>query len=173
LAKHKNLGGYGGRTDFRSGPYSIHAEHAGLPYRYSVWHVDLQGMTLTLRLPITRTQIGHVVAVFYHRVQVRSVLGPTFVTHVTDWSLHEAKITDFWANAILHERVYEGNPMKKHMQAGHLEPDHFRTWLAIFDDILQAELSSDVAQRWSALAHRIGRGLQYGLQAQKGGIPVL
>jgi hemoglobin len=130
-------------------------------------------MTLTLRLPITRTQIGHVVAVFYHRVQVRSVLGPTFVTHVTDWSLHEAKITDFWANAILHERVYEGNPMKKHMQAGHLEPDHFRTWLAIFDDILQAELSSDVAQRWSALAHRIGRGLQYGLQAQKGGIPVL
>tara|TARA_B110000908_G_C10260609_1_gene458980 strand:- start:2203 stop:2595 length:393 start_codon:yes stop_codon:yes gene_type:complete len=130
-------------------------------------------MTLTPRFQITRTQIAHVVAVFYHRVRMDSVLGPIFATHVTDWSLHEAKITDFWANAILHERVYDGNPMKKHMQAGNVEPDHFRTWLAIFDDVLQAELQSDVAQLWSALAHRIGRGLQYGLQAQKGGIPVI
>jgi hemoglobin len=63
--------------------------------------------------------------------------------------------------------------MQKHMQAGNVEPDHFRTWLAIFDDVLQVELPADVAQSWSLLAHRIGRGLQYGLQTQKGGIPVL
>lgn len=70
-------------------------------------------MTLSPRFQITRTQIAHVVAVFYYRVRVDSVLGPIFATHVTDWSLHEAKITDFWASVILHERVYDGNPMKK------------------------------------------------------------
>jgi hemoglobin len=130
-------------------------------------------MTLPPRFPITRPQIAHVVAVFYKRVREDALLGPIFAIHIADWTPHEAKITNFWANAILHERVYDGNPMQKHMQAGNVEPEHFRTWLAIFDEVLQAELPTDVAHSWSALAHRIGRGLQYGIQPQKGGIPVL
>lgn len=130
-------------------------------------------MNMPARFPVTRIQIARVVAVFYSRVRGDAVLGPIFAAHVTDWTPHEEKITNFWANAILHERVYDGNPMQKHMQAGNVDPDHFRTWLAIFDDVLQAELPTDAAQSWSALAHRIGRGLQYGLQTQKGGIPAL
>jgi hemoglobin len=130
-------------------------------------------MNMPPRFPVTRAQIARVVAVFYHRVREDTVLGPIFATHVVDWTPHEEKITNFWVNAILHGRVYDGNPMQKHMQAGNVEPDHFRTWLAIFDDVLQVELPADVAQSWSILAHRIGRGLQYGLQTQKGGIPVL
>lgn len=130
-------------------------------------------MTSPPRFPITRAQIAQVVAVFYERVRGHNVLGPIFATHVTDWVPHEEKITRFWANAILHERGYDGNPMQKHMQAGNVEPAHFRTWLAIFDDVLHKELPEDVAEPWSVLAHRIGRGLQYGLQTQKGGIPAL
>ena len=130
-------------------------------------------MNMPPRFPVTRAQIARVVAVFCHRVREDTVLGQIFATHVVDWTPHEEKITNFWVNAILHGRVYDGNPMQKHMQAGNVEPDHFRTWLAIFDDVLQVELPADVAQSWSLLAHRIGRGLQYGLQTQKGGIPVL
>ena len=115
-------------------------------------------MTSPPRFPITRAQIAQVVAVFYERVRGHNVLGPIFATHVTDWVPHEEKITRFWANAILHERDYDGNPMQKHMQAGNVEPAHFRTWLAIFDDVLHKELPEDVAEPWSVLAHRIGRG---------------
>lgn len=130
-------------------------------------------MSIPPRFPVTRDQIQHVVAVFYERIRNDAHLGPIFATHVTDWGPHEEKITDFWANAILHERGYDGNPMQKHMQAGNVEPAHFRIWLATFDDVLHSELPVEAAQSWSALAYRIGRGLQYGLQDYKGGIPAL
>jgi hemoglobin len=130
-------------------------------------------MTLPPRFPLTRTQIKQVVAVFYQRARVDAVLGPVFAAHVTDWAGHEEKITRFWANAILHERSYDGNPMQKHLQAGNVKSEHFAIWLPLFDEVLFAELPSDTAKSWSALAHRIGRGLQYGVQDVQGGVPQL
>lgn len=43
--------------------------------------------------------------------------------------------------------------------------DDFADWLAEFDVVLTEVLPEVPAQAWSALAHRIGQGLRFGLDA--------
>ncbi len=128
------------------------------------------------RFEITRSEIERVVAAFYEVVRVHPGLGPVFAMHVTDWPSHEAKIAGFWANAILHERSYDGNPLAVHRQAGNVRPGMFDAWLGLFDSVLKRELRPDQAAAWSMLAHRIGRSLRAGVvekQTGPGGVPIL
>lgn len=115
---------------------------------------------------ISPEEIDRVVRVFYARIRTHEVLGPVFSAHIADadWPSHEAKIASFWRNAILKERSYSGNPMRVHMQTSDVQPGHFTDWLALFDDVLVDQLETDKAQAFSALAHRIGRGLRLGLE---------
>lgn len=119
-------------------------------------------MTLA-RFPITPEQIDSVVADFYAGIRAHPKLGPVFASHVTDWPRHEEKIARFWRNAILLERSYDGNPMAVHKAAGNVRPGMFDDWLALFDQVLARRLPAETAQQWSALAHRIGRGLRMGV----------
>ena len=131
-------------------------------------------MKPTARIDLTAAQIDEVVAVFYDKVRHDPTLGPVLADKISDWPSHEVKIAAFWRNAILHERSYSGNPMRKHMQAGTVKDGHFPIWLALFDDVLAAQLSVDVAAGWSALAHRIGAGLRFGLtMGSTDGVPNL
>ncbi len=116
------------------------------------------------RLPVTRSQIERVVKRFYARVRSDPGLFDIFDAHVNDWPAHEKKIVGFWANAILYERDYSGNPMQVHMNAGNVMPAHFECWLGLFDKVLTEELEPEVARGWSALVHRIGQGLRFGLE---------
>jgi hemoglobin len=127
------------------------------------------------RIPVTPEQITRVVAAFYTDVRAHPDLGPVFAAHVTDWPSHEEKITRFWRNALLLERSYDGNPMQAHAAAGNVKRDHFTAWLSLFDAVLIREVPQPYAHAWSTLAHRIGRGLSYGLPSEKGisGIPCL
>ena len=128
-------------------------------------------MTLPPRFEITEAEIAAVVAAFYAEVRLHPVLGPVFAAHVTDWPTHEAKIARFWRNAILFERSYDGNPVAVHRAAGDVKPAMFAVWLALFDAILLREVPR-AAAGWSALAHRIGRGLRMGLETS-GDVPIL
>ena len=123
-------------------------------------------MTIPPRFEITAAEIDRVVAVFYARIRRHAVLGEVFAAHVTDWPEHEVKIASFWRNAILMERSYSGNPMRKHMAAGagNVHGAHFPQWLAVFDEVLRETLTADQAAAWSELAHRIGQGLWFGLE---------
>lgn len=95
--------------------------------------------------------------------------------HVSDWPTHEEKIGRFWRNALLLQRCYDGNPMQAHIAAGNVKGEHFPVWLSLFDEVLNQELPQSLAQAWSALAHRVGRGLSYGLPQEggKASIPCL
>lgn len=115
------------------------------------------------RIAVTEAQIDRVVSEFYSRVRANPELGPVFEVHVADWPTHEEKIGRFWRNALLLQRCYDGNPMQAHMAAGNVKRRHFAVWLSLFDSVLEQELPQPLAQAWSALAHRIGRGLSYGL----------
>ena len=53
--------------------------------------------------------------------------------------------------------------MQVHSAAGNVRSHHFEIWLAQFDTVLAEELPAALAQSWSRLAHRIGRGLSYGV----------
>lgn len=129
------------------------------------------------RFPVTEAQIAAVVAEFYECVRSHPGLGPVFAAHVRDWPAHEAKIVGFWRNAILHERAYDGNPLQVHRAAGNVRPGMFDAWLGLFDSVLKRELPAETAAAWSALAHRIGAGLRYGLvdraSATPGSPPIL
>lgn len=115
---------------------------------------------------ISAEQIDQVVTAFYARIRQHPELGPVFAAHIEakDWPEHEAKIASFWRNGILKERSYSGNPMQVHMMAGNVKPAHFANWLALFDEVLEDQLPTDTARAFSALAHRIGRGLRLGLE---------
>jgi hemoglobin len=115
------------------------------------------------RIDLTAVQIDGVVSAFYAKVRRDPTLGPVFADKISDWPSHEVKIAAFWRNAILHERSYSGNPMRKHRQAGTVKDGRFPIWLALFDGVLVAQLPVDVAAGWSVLAHRIGAGLRFGL----------
>ena len=69
-----------------------------------------------------------------------------------------------WKNAILHERGYEGFPMRVHLMAGDVMDGHFAHLLAAFDQTVAPELPADLAQAWSALAHRIGGTFRMGVE---------
>jgi len=127
------------------------------------------------RFPITATEIDLVVAEFYDAIRHHPGLGPVFAAHITDWPAHEAKIARFWRNAILMERSYDGNPFAVHQAAGNVRPGMFDVWLGLFDSVLRRNLPAETAQSWSALAHRIGRGLRMGVSepTPQGAIPKL
>lgn len=128
------------------------------------------------KFDVTRDEIARVVAAFYEMVRQHPGLGPVFAVHVDDWPKHEAKIVDFWANAILYERSYDGNPLRVHRDAGNVRPGMFDAWLGLFDLTLRTELREDQAAAWSALAHKIGRSLRAGVVEQikgPGGVPIL
>lgn len=118
---------------------------------------------MTPRFPITDTQIAAVIHEFYAVVRTHPGLGPVFAAHVTDWEAHEEKITRFWRNAILYERNYNGNPLQAHRDASDVRIGMFDVWLGLFDSVLKRNLPPDTAAAWSDLAHRIGRGLRFGL----------
>jgi hemoglobin len=128
------------------------------------------------KFDITRPEIEQVVAMFYAAIRQHPGLGPVFAAHVTDWPEHEAKIVDFWANAILNEKSYDGNPFQVHRRAGNVRPGMFDPWLGLFDSVLARELREDQARAWSALAHRIGASLRAGVVEpvkDASGIPLL
>lgn len=128
-------------------------------------------MTVPPRIAVSEEQIDRVVSRFYSDIRAHPALGPVFAGHVADWPGHEEKIGRFWRNALLLQRSYDGNPMQVHRAAGDVEPGHFPVWLSLFDAVLETELPPPLAQAWSGLAHRIGRGLSLGLP-QKGEIPL-
>ena len=128
------------------------------------------------RFDVSRAEIERVVAVFYAAVREHPGLAPVFAAHVEDWPRHEAKVADFWANTILHERSYDGSPVGAHVNAGNVQPGMFESWLALFDSTLKTELSPDQAAAWSALTHRIGRSLRAAVVDREklpGGVPKL
>lgn len=128
------------------------------------------------RFAVTPEEIDLVVTEFYAAVRTHPGLGPVFAAHVKDWPAHEAKIAGFWRNAILYEKSYDGNPLEAHRAAGNVRPGMFDPWLGLFESVLKRNLAPETAAAWSALAHRIGRSLRYGVvesQTLPGGIPKL
>ena len=127
---------------------------------------------------VTRTDIERVVSRFYIQVRAHPVLGPIFANAIAKteqaWPEHEDKIARFWANAILQERAYSGNPMQTHMTVSDIRAEHFAIWLNLFEETLHKTLTPEQAMPFDRLARRIGRGLKMGIEyAQNDGPPIL
>ena len=128
-----------------------------------------------LKQGIGRADIRAVIELFYDRVRQDPRLGPIFARHVgtsdADWRPHLGKIEDFWANVMMGDRAYQGNPMRIHMALGRLGAEDFARWLEIFDRAAGDSLPEKKAEAFRLAAHRIGRSLAMGLERQHAGRP--
>ena len=127
---------------------------------------------------VTRADIEALLPYFYASVRQNDRLGPIFHKHVgeddADWAPHLERIGDFWANVMLKERAYQGNPMQIHLGLVDIQPTDFDIWLRLFDRAAHETLGKEKAVVFSLLAHRIGRSLAMGIaQARSAGPPGL
>ncbi|SLN71370.1 Group 3 truncated hemoglobin ctb [Falsiruegeria litorea R37] len=120
------------------------------------------------RADITRSDIRSLLTLFYARVRADETIGPIFRHHIGDddatWAVHLAKIEDFWANVMLRDRAYQGNPMQTHLGMPEIKSHHFDVWLTLFEQTAQEVLSPDKAKLFDLMARRIGQSLLMGMQ---------
>jgi len=124
---------------------------------------------------ITRQDIRALIELFYARVRADENLGPIFHAKIgetdAEWLPHLAKIENFWANVMLHERSYQGNPLMKHAAVREIQPAHFERWLDIFERSAQEALPAGKAATFNIIARRIGRSLSMGLEVMRASQP--
>lgn len=105
---------------------------------------------------IDRKTITQVVHAFYRKVRLAPRLAAYF-SHIDDWAMHEAHITDFWWG-LMGGRVE--HPRPRAMEIGHRELDFGRQeltlWLKLFEETLQQNLPAESAERWGIMARQLG-----------------
>jgi hemoglobin len=112
---------------------------------------------------LTEEMMARLVREFYTRARLDPLLGPIFEARLSGhWEEHFAKLTDFWSQIGLRTGRYEGRPLPAHAALG-LEPEHFKTWLALFEQTARDVLPPDGARFFAARAHRIAESFQIGL----------
>lgn len=87
---------------------------------------------------ISEEYISVLVDAFYIKVQSHPELGPVFNEVIQDnWAEHLRKMKLFWNSIALRTGTYQGSPMKSHRALQNAKPDHFPTWLNLFETTLQ------------------------------------
>lgn len=87
------------------------------------------------------------------------MLGPIFRKHLADWERHLPRMQDFWASVVYRVGRYAGNPLQVHRAIGGLEAHHFKRWLMLWEQTVQAQVKSDVGPSLILNARRMGRAM--------------
>ena len=126
---------------------------------------------------ITRQDIARLLDRFYADARRDPLLGPIFARHIgsgaAEWSAHIGRIGDFWANVMLKERAYQGNPMQAHLRVPALGEAEFARWLDLFQQSAIDTLPEPKAAVFDTLARRIGASLLMGLHQSRSAVPDL
>ena len=110
---------------------------------------------------IGRERVARIVNVFYERIQAHPTLqGPFAIVH--DWPVHEEILTHFWWVTLGGKRYldYPYAVARKHNEAG-FTPELLVDWLALFREVINNELPTDLASGWIQRAEMIGQSLTY------------
>ncbi|HCT39860.1 MAG TPA: globin [Moraxellaceae bacterium] len=110
---------------------------------------------------IGRDRVARVVDVFYEHVQAHPTLQAPFAG-VHDWTSHKEILTHFWWVTLGGKRYidYSYAVARKHNEAG-FTPALLVDWLALFHEIVNAEIPPELAAGWIERAERIGQSLTY------------
>ncbi|AHJ99480.1 group III truncated hemoglobin [Hymenobacter swuensis] len=93
----------------------------------------------------TETDVRRLVDAFYQRVQADDLIGPIFEAVVQgQWPRHLATMYDFWSGLLLGSSRYRGRPFPKHL-ALPIDSRHFRRWLTLFVETVEAHFQGTVA----------------------------
>lgn len=119
------------------------------------------------RLGIDDAYVSTLVERFYARVRADPDLGPIFEREVDDWPGHLARLKDFWASVAFNAGRYSGRPVQVHQALAGVGPEHFATWLALFEATLHDTAPSPAAaEHFLTRAHRIAATLRTAMFGQ-------
>jgi hemoglobin len=119
------------------------------------------------RTGIDQPMIEQLVRSFYRKVRTDAVLGPIFVTRITDWERHLQRMGAFWSSVALMSGAYHGRPMEKHLPLP-VDSRHFDRWLTLFEETASEVCPPDAAAHFIELAHRVAQSLELGIAGQIG-----
>lgn len=119
----------------------------------------------------TRADIERLVRSFYRQAAMDDLLGPVFAAAHVDWNAHIATLTDFWAWQLLGQRGYQGHPLRAHEPVHArtpFSPAHYRRWVELFTDTVDAEFSGPVAEITKTRGRKMAAALQRLLEGHSG-----
>jgi hemoglobin len=96
---------------------------------------------------------------FYADVRQHALIGPIFNQQIKDWTVHLARIGEFWARITGGPSVYSGQMPAKHFGLG-LDAGHFGAWLQLWECNCRCYCEAREAQEMIDLAHETGRRLR-------------
>lgn len=116
----------------------------------------------------SRADVVLLVNTFYEKVNASPVLGYIFsdVAKV-DWEKHLPIMYSFWANVLLEEQSYEGNPMKVHLDLSRkttLSEKEFSEWLSLFTQTVDELFVGSKANEAKTRAGNIARLMMHKIQ---------
>ena len=105
-----------------------------------------------------RPGISRLIKWFYARVRFEPDLEPIFNEHVEKWSEHLETLIDFWCTQVGGPATYRSG-MGRHFKL-QLGPEHFGTWLRVWEQNCRDLLQEREAAEMIRLAHSIADDLQ-------------
>ncbi|RDU65329.1 hypothetical protein CQA53_06540 [Helicobacter didelphidarum] len=113
---------------------------------------------------INPESIAKLMEIFYNKIRKNQELGAIFNAKVgTDeesWKAHKEKIASFWrANLLGEQGVYNGYPLKAHLELDPFPREYFHIWLSLFDESLKEvyhnpQCQAQILQRAKTIAQR-------------------
>jgi hemoglobin len=95
-------------------------------------------------LGINEEYISILVDQFYTKVRANPDLGPIFGSRIGDqWEPHLGKMKTFWGSVMLRTGAYGGKPMQVHVGVREAKPEHFKTWIKLFNETLNETAPND------------------------------
>ena len=116
---------------------------------------------------IDAAMVDRLVRAFYAKARVDPLLGPVFKARIRDWEPHLQTIADFWTTIALMSGAYRGQPMSKHTDLP-IDARHFDRWLALWSETARELCPAPAAERFIALAQRVGESLELGVADRRG-----
>lgn len=112
---------------------------------------------------LDRDGVTALVYTFYNKVRNDPELGPVFLGKLgEDWEPHLQRMVRFWSTVALGTREFDGNVFGTHMAISGVEPEHFKRWLAMFEETARELFAPEQAEEFLTPARRIAGSLQYG-----------
>ena len=112
----------------------------------------------------TRADLELLLTEFYKIAPNDAEIGHHF--DGVDLAAHLPVIVDFWEKVLFGKAVYFGNPLAVHQilhAKSSLTPEHFRRWVEIFQEIVDAlfagKIADDAKLRAKMIAHSLNQNL--------------
>jgi len=111
-----------------------------------------------------KEDIAFIMKAFYSKMLQDEEIGYIF-TEVAQLDLehHLPLLTNFWNNALFHQGGYKKNVVQIHKdlnQKETLTPQHFKRWLQLLSETIDAHFRGEIAEKMKLRASQVGMTIQ-------------